>query len=260
MLISQALTICLTGIIAICLLQLKSHRDEKTLPIPDGIRVAEKKLDQDERTRARRSVPWVPKPKSSSGFLGFRTEIKIVEDISQPEFSIQPPAVYSVVADMTTPDVTEASFAVFEDEGNGLFVPDNYDNFVYAGEEHPPLLTQPVSLLTGARPEYPLVAKNSNKEGKVVVTIFVDSTGRMAPFVYQDQQGDFRQAHVSIKSEQPDGWFFADKLVDVLPDWHFMPQVVEGQPVGCHVEITCLYCLGINCQKTRMQYRLNNTH
>lgn len=114
----------------------------------------------------------------------------------------------------------------------------------------------PCSVLIATEPEYPYFARAKGKEGEVVIIICIDESGKLSLFpedlievqrenrrsveklrvildgneqlftvekmTGKDKNGQKLQFNYVVTKEQPDGWFFARKLEEVLPKWEFV--------------------------------------
>ncbi len=118
-------------------------------------------------------------------------------------------------------------------------------------------LNRPIGVVRRVDPEYPYVAREANKEGEIIVLVYVDSVGELSTFpdwlqgdgiqtLEHTVNGKPRTLSYAVRESSP-GWFFAANFLKVLPQWRFVPRVSDSQPVGAPLRIKYTYCLGINC-------------
>ena len=104
------------------------------------------------------------------------------------------------------------------------------------------------------------MARESGKQGKASILVYVGEDGLVAPFPdgttstrYDIRTGRYsadghkRRFDYVVADEYPESWFFADNLLKVLPEWRFRPQIVDGRPTGNYLIVTYHYCLGVDC-------------
>jgi len=196
----------------------------------------------------------LPPGSPRSGFLGFvGGNVRIVSEwtaVTTAEFRS------GVSAYDLSPEVGEPSLSATDGWGSGSFLSGG-----------PPLSGyKPMSLnaeiIVTEEPEYPWVALEARKEGTVIFVLQIGKTGELAPFsvralrtdrsavnmeVYVDGTND--ELLVLFLDEDPEGWFFRDKVEDVVFRWVFVPAVEEDVPVSRFVEVTYRFCLTDRCRK-----------
>lgn len=94
------------------------------------------------------------------------------------------------------------------------------------------LTSSPIKLAYRVSPEYPWVAREAGKEGKVVIKLLIDVNGKPIPF-------DGKLCEVI--SEEPRDWFFAQKLLEVIEYWRFVPHIEDGRPMDYYLELCYTY-------------------
>jgi len=99
-------------------------------------------------------------------------------------------------------------------------------------------------------PTYPPVALDAGKEGEVAILIFIDSSGEISRFPYENAEGRVDFVKYLLIYEYPKGWFFADNLIKTLPGWHFAPAVENGKTICSYLKIKYTYCFGLDCSRT----------
>ncbi len=97
------------------------------------------------------------------------------------------------------------------------------------------------------------------------VLLHLDSLGQPIPFPvisvenfdaitgqnYDD--GDVEEIRFLILSESPKGYFFAAKLLEVLPRWLFTPRIENGLPTEAYLKITYDFCLWDSCSGLKIE-------
>jgi len=202
-----------------------------------------------------------PYAKAHEGFLGF---VNLRPQEHGPERVVEPPSVF--VPDLTPLKADETpSFSAVEGEQEGLFVPQAY------GVEMEPMpsrlvsppVTREVQVVHKVDPEYPFVARDAGKEGRITVLVYVDSSGELTTFppwiVGEGIQtleytvgGVSRTIDYAVK-EDPPGWFFAQNFVNVLPKWVFSPRIENGKPICSLLRIKYNFCLGSSCLRYELE-------
>ncbi len=197
-----------------------------------------------------------------NGFLGF-VDIEIDQYVSQPIISSRPvPEVENI---SISSDDMIFSFSIIEGDDTGIYFPSEGDlTFAsrFSGIDYDPI-SREVQVIHDVEPEYPWVANDAGKEGEVIFLVYIDSLGNLSSFQdrvsgddiemfqYMDN-GNIRDASFAYR-EEPQGWYFAQNFIKVLPEWKFSPKIVHGKPVGSFLRIKQYYCLGLNC----MRFELN---
>ena len=80
-------------------------------------------------------------------------------------------------------------------------------------------------------------------EGEVIVLVYINERGVLSPFPLQSEDGKVRMLEYYVVKEQPNDWFFAKMLLDVLPQWKFSPRIANGNSVGGFLNIKYSYVL-----------------
>ncbi|MFZ2541771.1 MAG: hypothetical protein WAW75_08360 [Gallionella sp.] len=125
------------------------------------------------------------------------------------------------------------------------------------------LLTRDVQVLNRVDPEYPFVAREAYKEGKINVLVYIDSLGNLTTFpdwiagetiktLTFKLDGSIIKFNYAIK-EDPQDWFFGKNFLEVLPKWKFIPGIKEGKPVNTLLNIKYTFCIGANCMRYEIQ-------
>ena len=256
MLIALLITIMIFCVAAAYLLSLSSsltHADMKT-EIIKSKHIPDREVIESSNKAAERSIDdWLQSERSV--FLGFIKNIKIIPDSPEFEIMVKPPKIYTRELAPSLESMDDLSFSITEGgNAQGIFVPGNVD-FVYGykHERNKEVINREIQVLNKPDPEYPLIARLESKEGKVTVLDLVDSTGSLAPFTLQLENSDIQTVEYVVVHEEPKDWFFAKKLVQVLPLWTFSPRIQDGKPNCGYLKVTYNYCLGSNCQKLELK-------
>ncbi|KAA3631294.1 MAG: hypothetical protein DWP97_13395 [Calditrichaeota bacterium] len=203
---------------------------------------------------------WTPY-KDHEGFAGYNG-YKIVEESYIPNINhlqIQQ-SVVSYQSQVQFADVI--SYSPIEGDELGLYLPKLVETDFF--EQNDRINNDlEFKVLRKIDPEYPMVALDAGKEGKVSILVYVNEYGLLSSFpdnlinsrderiiTYHiskhDSEYDFQ--YIIVK-EEPKDWFFADNLLEILPKWKFQPQVENGLAIPEFVIITYDFCLGSNCDK-----------
>lgn len=256
MLFALLITTMIFCIAAAYLLSLSSSHTPADLKteIIKNIHIPDREVIESSDKAAAHSIGGWPQSEPSA-FLGLIKNIKIIPDSPESEFTVKPPKIYTRELAPSLENLDDLSFSITEGgNAQGIFIPDNVD-FVYdyEPERKKQVVNHEILVLSKPDPEYPLIARQESKEGKATILVLVDSTGSLAPFTLRLENGDIQTVEYVIVCEEPKGWFFAEKLVQVLPLWTFSPKIQDGKP-GCgYLKITYDYCLGSNCLKLELE-------
>ncbi len=198
-----------------------------------------------------------------SGFLGF-VNLNPIKDISQA-ITIVPP-IYKTDSEIDIPDESQLSFSIDEGDDVGIYIPDGTE-FLY-NKKTVIKLTGPfnrnVQVLKRIKPQYPLVARNGRKEGEISTLVYIDSEGFLSTFPdWISDEGVETieyiingQSHIAQYAyiEEPEGWFFAEKFLQVLFDWRFSPKIEDGKAVGSLLRIKSNFCINVaNCAALELE-------
>jgi len=198
------------------------------------------------------------------GEIGIK--VKIIPDYPSPIIiPKQQPHVYlatelapAVDSNISVADLTDAYF--------GPYVPMSAD-YMFTDLEEPESPTDgivPCSVLVAKQPEYPVVAREQNKEGVAGLIVCIDESGKATLFpdeimqAFREKQYSVERMTVKIEGkkcsfnyvvtyEQPSGYFFAKKVAEAVPKWTFAPSLVNGQPTKSLLPIGHAFCLTGGC-------------
>ena len=231
------------------------------------IRIDPETKPSDSVLTARTSIhnKWKPYPEHR-GFLGF--DIKIIPDknmeITPPQTPLELPEVYSDAEGDTS---VVLSFSPIESDDTGVYIPEIVGHGYKKFEDESEPINRDIAVIYKVDPDYPIVAEEAGKEGKVILLIHVDEEGNLSLFpegVEGSSERPIQMLKFSVNgrkdsleyviaTEEPKDWFFASNLVKVIPDWKFRPSIENGVPVPKFLFITYDFCLGINCTKIEFQ-------
>ena len=204
------------------------------------------------------------------GFFGF---VNLVSARAADIPVVTPPAVVTSNPELTveSPDFPP-SYSPIPGDDTGLFLPPNaaLAPLDFDDQPHPPV-TRPVQLIREIPPDIPSVAQWDNRQGYVEILMLVDSDGRPGYFSCRQKSAaeatgpafeldivltDSSRATIeffiddrvnSLKyvelQERPRGYYFAEYLLKVLPEWRFAPAVRDGVPVASFVVVQYMFCL-----------------
>ena len=123
-----------------------------------------------------------------------------------------------------------------------------------------------IDIVSKTDPEYPFVAREADKQGRVSILIYVGEDGKVSAFPegttahnYTIQSREFtvdgrrNRFDYVIALEEPDGWYFSDNLLKVLPSWVFRPEIRNGHTVSDFLIVTYSFCLGGDCLGLQLQ-------
>jgi len=210
------------------------------------------------------ATKWKPYPQHEgfAGFDGYNVISDVTIEFTPPP--IEAPEVYSKLDIGDDSDIF--SFSPIEGDDTGIYVPEEYVYDMEDGvlEEEPVNIA--LDVIYHEDPEYPLIAKDEGEQGKVSLLIFVDETGNVSVFpeettaknytiqtkkyTVDGRKGEFDYV---VAFEDSPGWFFVEKLLEVLPRWKFRPEIVDGQVASNFLVVTYNYCLGLDCLKLEIQ-------
>lgn len=179
-------------------------------------------------------------PEMKSGFLGFDVNFKIIPEASTRNLSIPSPTVYLPDRPVIQPD--SVSFSPIEGDLMGEFYADGYD-YIFRHEKRAESLERDVIVLEKTDPEYPFVAQERGVEGEVIVLVYIDSNGKLSSFPVESDNGGVQTLEYYVVREFPGDWFFAQNLIEVLPQWKFGPRLENGDPTGGFLKIKYSYVL-----------------
>ena len=215
------------------------------------------------KAAAARLVRWVAEDKSFHGQFGVTVNV-----IPEGTFSVaaitpaQLPANIPVVPDPTDIDEPDGMNDGIDGFGDATatseadYFADTTISFVNRDS---------ITVVRKTDPEYPRVADDAGKEGRVSILVYVDEYGELARFpsdiaknsrvkLLEFETDGYKQTmEYCVVVEQPQGWFFAKNLLKVLPTWRFLPEVHQGVPSGDFLVVTYHYCKGVNCSRLELQ-------
>lgn len=120
------------------------------------------------------------------------------------------------------------------------------------------------NVLTKVKPEYPVIALERGVEGIAGIAICVDERGEVTVFP-EEVLSLFAQNKIRVNKgsykvdgrkhefnyvtryEEPSGYFFPQKVAEVVPAWKFEPAQYDGKPVKSFVIINHAFCLSMEC-------------
>ena len=113
-------------------------------------------------------------------------------------------------------DAGTPGVVIIEDQPIGDEIP-RFEDFVPVEE-----MPQPLQDFY-KQPDYPRMARQAGVNGRVIVQIYVDKTGRV-------------KKH-NIVSAKPDNLGFQEEVEKVIDDWRFTPAIQSGKTIGVWVEL-----------------------
>ncbi len=205
-----------------------------------------------------------------SGFLGF-IDLR-PRDVALPDpLTTVPSEIYAVGPPILFNEEEPISFSPVEGDEDIVVIPFDADYF-FSEQPEPEkeLLNRPCSVTYKPDPQYPLFAEEEGKQGKVVILVFIDSTGNKVPFPL-GLEGDIQTLEYVVQGrehtfdyvvaeEEPTGSFFASSFIRVLPQWRFLPKVENGIAVNTWLLITYQFCTGINCSRLELKQMREKGH
>jgi len=217
------------------------------------------------QSKPARSIGYNPYAQQHTGFMGFKG-FHVISDAPEP-LPIRPHKVF-VNAPIPLGSDTIESYSDIEGDGTGVYPPGDYVLIEPKKAESTivsdSIVIVPCNVLVAVKPEYPFVAQDAGKEGVAAIIVCIDETGKVSLFSDEIKQS-FSKQHLQVenmsfkvdgtkrlfnyvvKDEKPDGYFFAKKVAEILPQWSFAPSMVKGQPVKSLIVIAHAFCLSDAC-------------
>lgn len=232
----------------------------------DSIAVSQHDIDQTVRVMTLVLQPPQPvkrhvtarKPEAPMP-LGLLDNIQATPDAPEP-LPLDTSLVYSTAENAAEFDTSEQSYSDLVGEtGIGMFPP------AYLPDTTPDEPADVVcSVLVAVPPEYPWVAREQHKEGAAGIIVCIDEDGKVTLFSEEIAEafrakdlavrkmsvrvnGNRHQFNYVVTYEEPSGFFFAEKVAEVLPRWVFAPSIVDGQPTRTLLPIGHAFCLSKDC-------------
>lgn len=181
-----------------------------------------------------------------SGYIG--KEIKIVKTLSNP---------ITINCDFSGSYDSNISLS----DTINYFQPEYaYSDVSYLTWLTPPpvLLNRSIGFAYKVLPDYPLIALEVGKSGKVTVLVYVGVDGNLLKFSKNKSEyflaGSENNLLFDIIFESPKDWFFASNVKKVIPRWRFLPHIEDGKPVGCFLRLTCHF----NPQNNMVDFMIEN--
>ena len=242
-------------------LEIINHKNQESLFVQTKINNDSPK--KSEPISAKNILPkFNPYAGIHDGFLGFRS-IKISNSEQIPISIAQPIFSYENTIDVT--EDSQFSFSKLEGENIGTYVSDNGDDDFAFGipKISESSFNRKIEVLRQVNPVYPWVAKQSGKEGKSSVLLYIDSEGYIADFPDWFHREGIKKLSYEINgkifigeyivTEEPADWFFAKNFIDVLPMWRFSPHIQRGKPISAFIRINYTFCLTYDCVKYKLE-------
>ena len=219
-----------------------------------------------ETTPTKRNVGG--RPDDPTTFHGqFGVIVHVIPD-SPPVVVAKPTSLVHTTEKLAAVVDTNISVSDTTDGPSGPYVPENAE-YTFTPPPETTAVQQdivPCSVLKAVKPVYPFVARSARKEGMAGIIVCVDEQGKVSLFPddiirqFQEHKLPIQEMTVKVDGhkerfnyvvtlEQPDGYFFAKMVAEILPKWEFAPSRVDGQPVKSLVPIGNAFCLTDSCQQ-----------
>jgi hypothetical protein len=185
----------------------------------------------------------------------------VVRDFYEPIFNTKPPKIYSHEL-FTVVQESVLSYSSIERLDTEISISPYLDNVALLPDSMNDSVTNMgPGIIFKEEPTVPFIARERKIEGIVEVLIYIDPLGVPSPFsarpvTSSNTQNNFqldirmkdgRLSHLEffidpiqknntlmnlVLKEEPESFFFADKLTKALPEWRFRPRIVKGKPKG----------------------------
>jgi hypothetical protein len=210
---------------------------------------------------ARRKIntlnPFDAVHKGFSGFNGYN----VVRDFYEPNMEIKPPKIYTHEL-FTVVQESVLSYSSIEGLDTEISISPYLDNVALLPDSMNDSVTNMgPGIIFREEPTVPFIARERKIEGIVEVLMYIDALGVPSPFSARPvtnsnsqnnyqldiRMKDGRLSHLEffidpiqknntlmnlVLKEEPESFFFADKLTKALPEWRFRPRIVKGKPKG----------------------------
>jgi hypothetical protein len=239
MLWSMAVVVCCFGSIGIAIMLTSHSPTPRTVA---GISYRMLSTGQTPGIPPRYGSPLGGGSNDRTGFLGFGRPIRVVPDRPEAVLATKPRA------RIPLPELAEI------DDGPGLdtlpfgLLVGVSSSTLSSGDYLATLDTSPpgqymvkeAGVIHKVDPEFPRDALRWRKHGQLTIRVCVGADGTLKPFeieVVKRHKKVVQQVMYVVTQEQPKGFFFAENLLKVLPQWVFRPRIESGAPVDALLDI-----------------------